>query len=211
LQANPSASRPDLKPLVVRSNPGPDPRPYVVGGHVRPSQPTPEANVPPPQDLPPSERQENAPVKLIGPPPSPSKQQAIEAANADHAALTPFGPAVPIDAPSLRHGQPAYLKNYDIVSLFGQKAFYAYVPDQKAHIYVVPERWVRRTSTGDMIPFTGVDEANLPKGQQFTTSDPNFRPWAAKASDNIQDGILAIGIVAVCIAAALGLKAKGWI
>lgn len=202
-----SQSRPDLPPLVVRAQPGPESRPYVVGGHVRTSNPTTEAPVPPRQDLPPSERQENAPVKLM--PPSPAKAPLVEATNVDHAALTPFGPAVPIDAPSLRAGQPAYLKNYDIVSLFGQKAFYAFVPDQKAHVYVVPERWVRRTASGDMIPFTGVESENLPKGQQFTTSDPNFRPWQTKAADKAEDAAIGGVIIGVCVLAALAIKRWG--
>jgi hypothetical protein len=204
-----SASRPDLPPLVVRAQPGPESRPFVVGGAVRHSQPTPEANVPPRQDLPPSERQENAPVKLL--PPSSAKAPMVEAAGLEHAAITPFGPAVPIDAPSLRAGQPAYLKNYDIVSLFGQKAFYAYVADQKAHVYVVPERWVRRTASGDLIPFTGVDSEGLPKGQQFTTSDPNFRPWQAKAADKAEDIGIGAVFIALCILAAVALKKRGWI
>jgi hypothetical protein len=203
-----SASRPDLPPLVVRAQPGPESRPFVVGGAVRHSNPTPEANVATRQDLPPSERQENAPVKLL--PPAPAKATMVESANADHAALTPFGPAVPIDAPSLRAGQPAYLKNYDIVSLFGQKAFYAYVADQKAHVYVVPERWVRRNASGELLSF-GIDEANLPKGQQFTTSDPNFRPWQAKAADKVEDVGIGAVFIGLCILAAVAMKKRGWI
>lgn len=205
MQAQPSP----LKPLVVRADSPPASGRYVVGGKVRyrdeaPTQEPPMIG----QDLPAAEKAENAAVHIVRPE-SPGPK-LVEANHDSHATVaTPFGPALPIEMKSHRADVPAFAREYDMLRYGEQKFLYAFIPAYKSHVYVVPDRWVKRDDKGEIL--TGVDTEKMPPRNTFTTSDPNFHPPGARATDNIQDGILALGIVAVCIVAALGLKAKGWI
>lgn len=188
--------------------PPPTPR-YVIGGKVR--GPETEAAMSPFQDLAPADRKESARVQVLSPPrdrPGQAVEHGPPAESADTLAADPlFGKASVLQSPTVRDGVPGWMARFDLRQYGGQKYFVGYVPDYKGHVYFLPDRYLRRSANGDYLP-TGVDEARMMSEGSNTikTNDPDFRPWADKATDRVEDLGLSAAIVAVCIAAAWGIR-----
>jgi len=212
-------SRPD--PLVVRGTDAPVPSPgpvrvarYVIGGRVRdvPATLTTEPiMVTQDPQLPPAEQAVNAAVQYV--PPATRSRTPVQSQGDNRTTVaTPFGPASPLEVKSYKADIPEFAAGYDLLAFGNQRFLYSHLDKYKAHVYVIPDRWCRRGSTGDLAPILGgINVDQMPPSNTFTTSDPNFRPPGfGQASDKWTDGLIAAGVLVVSIVATIIARRWGW-